>query len=238
MEELNMSTEIEIKRSMMRFYNDGDSERYVLLEAEHKEDIETETKKGRDEILWNAWSAISDNEKEKIDKLSGEKKFDAMCEAIDPERKLFQYVKWVKPTFDTDTFIFFNVRNCMDLKLEIFYAEEAVRHCARCYEPECIDIKDYMYQLLEGTIENQIDPLFYLGKRDPGQIIAGIRTDFEMNETGMDIIDFEVIRGIYTQDVSIFDDEEHVLFTLYIDPEEIEMCWNCREKRVMGRSTN
>ena len=53
-----MVTETEIKRSMMRVYNDGDDERYILLEAEHKGDIETGTKRGRDGILWDACDTL------------------------------------------------------------------------------------------------------------------------------------------------------------------------------------
>ena len=243
MEELNMVTETEIKRSMMRVYKDGSrvcdgylDNFYVLIEAEHKNaDIGKEERFkrcSRDELLWKVWDEdVSDNTKKEINKLSGEEKYNAMCDAIDPERKLFKNIKWIALTFDTETFIFRNVMDCMDIEIKVFYAKEGVQHCARCYEPKSIDIRDYMYQLLDNTIENQIDPLLYLGKRDPGQIIAGIRTDFEMNETGMDIIDFDVA-GIYTQDISVLGGGRHILFTLYVDPEEIELCWDCREKLV------
>jgi hypothetical protein len=181
----------EIKRSMMRIYSDSDDERYVLIEAEHKEDIETGTKRGRDGILWDAWDAVSDNVKEEIDKLSGEEKFNAICRAIDPERKLFQYVKWVKPTFDTDTFIFFNVRNGVKIDVDILYAEEAVLHCARCYEPEGIDIERYIWGVIVSQIECRVEELG--DDFNSEWLLKELECDnLDLNETGLTILDLRV----------------------------------------------
>jgi len=228
-----------IKRSMMRIYSDGDDERYILLEAEHKGDIETGTKRGRDGILWDAWDAVPDNLKEEISKLSGEERLNATCRAIDPERKLFQYVKWVKPTFKTMDFTFTNIKDDRDVKVKILYAKEAVLHCARYYDEKDIknfDLEAYLYHVIGGTIEDEVG---YLDNNEfsSERLLGEVKHDLALNETGITIIDFKMTgKDIVYQDVSVLDGERHILFTLYIDPEEIEMCWNCREKSVRDLS--
>ena len=48
----------------------------------------------------------------------------------------------------------------------------------------------------------------------------------------MDIVDYEVIKGIFSHDVSILDCEKHILFTLCINQEESIMCCDCRENLI------